>query len=824
MAFNVDEFVKGQTQQTPGGFNVDEFIKKQTAKASGGFDTNALLASQGVVPKRLDSTSGLKARAQVAGLGDRAAKITEPREDQKEIFSGGVISDIFDGLNALQYGVAGVLKGKTFSEGVKTRQSFTDKDALGDKGIPGIIAGLAIDIAIDPLTYISPVSVFKKIPGAVKALDATSKAVGKTRAGDILGRAFIYRFGQDKVYKDIAERSMRNVSVGIENMVEIARPLTKLDPATQRVIAGARKAGTLSNLPAEILAKAKPAFDELDALGKQAVEAGLLKPEVYEKNVGTYMRRLYRTYEEPQSIAGKVKAFFSGKKPLRIDQEPFLKRKDLPEEVRQLYGEILEAGYPTAKGLVQLKSAVENAKFFREVATKFGSDIAGSGLEKLPKTWRLGDLGGKYVPKAIADDINEIVRSSSGFTKKAVAGFKFGKVILNPATHLRNIYSNFILNNFEGLSPARVDIYAEALKEMYKKGSLYKEAKAAGLGVDTFAARELKDFLTGPEGLRFGKSLKGAMDTIANAYEKEELFAKMAQFIYQKRLGKTAEEAARIAERATFNYAQVTPFIRRLRESAFGYPFITFTYKVTPQVAKTLAKKPTKISNIGKAKAAIENLSDKDELARERATEPQWVRDGFYVKLPIKDKNGRSAYLDLSYVLPFGDLVSGQFFERGINRETGLPESIPEAAMNRAPLLNFIGELSKNQDFYGNKIWRDSDSTEKQLGDLFRHVVKTYAPPLIGDQLPGGIQKDGTRRPPISQRVVESGTGEVNAGGFQERTAMQEFLRNIGIKVSPVDIEKQESLYDYQIQNALETLLTEHGAAKKFERVYIPKN
>ncbi|MFA5365422.1 MAG: hypothetical protein WC325_09615, partial [Candidatus Bathyarchaeia archaeon] len=98
-------------------------------------------------------------------------------EKPKEIFSGGFISDIFDVLNAAQYGVVGLLKGKSFSEGVKTRQSFTDDDALGDKGIPGMIAGIALDIAFDPLTYIAPATIVKKVPFLLKALKAGKEAV-----------------------------------------------------------------------------------------------------------------------------------------------------------------------------------------------------------------------------------------------------------------------------------------------------------------------------------------------------------------------------------------------------------------------------------------------------------------------------------------------------------------------------------------------------------------------------------------------------------------------------------------------------------------------
>jgi len=698
----------------------------------------------------LTTVLGLQQTAQESGLGARATKVLARKgEDPQQIFSGGFVQDTFDTLNLLQHGVTGVLQGKGFAQGVKTRASFSEKDQLGQFGIPGMIAGVALDIAVDPLTYLGGFGILKRaVTVTAKGVAAVTKqTVGRIpiaqRAGDQLAKMFIYRAGQDPVYKELANRTLKNIGTGVDNVLTMARPLTKLNPAAQRAFLSKNKKGQiirrsaeeLSQLfPEEILAKARPAFVELDRLGRESVDLGLLDKEIYEANIGSYIANLYRKKEAPGGVVQKVKEAFETK-PKRIDLSRFMKRKEIPEEVREAMGEILEAGYPTAKALVQLTRANENAKFFAVVASKWGQDALEEGLKKLPNVPTLGKLSGKYVPEPIFDDIQEIIRQKTNLDKamgKIVAGFKYNKVILNPATHARNVMSNFILNSFEGLSPFRIDIYAKAAKSIVTKDEVYKEAKSMGLGLDTFAAGELRSILGFAEGGKF----KNFANKIADIYQKEEEYAKMAQYIFQKSKGLSPQDAYLIAERATFNYAQVTPFIRRVRESIWGFPFITFTVKATPQVAKTLATKPTKLSNIGKIKVAIENQSDIGELSKERATEPSWVRDGFFIKLPMKDKEGRSAYFDMTYILPFGDLISGNFFERGISRETGLPESIPEAALSKAPFLNIIKELSRNQDFFGNKIFRESDGIDDQLGDIFRHVLKTYTPPIIADQIP----------------------------------------------------------------------------------------
>ena len=154
----------------------------------------------------LTTVGGLAGVADNVGLGNKAQNIINSKgENPKEIFSGGFISDVFDVLNSIQYGIVGVLKGKGFSEGVRTRQSFSDKDALGDNGIPGFIGGILLDIAVDPLTYIAPWTIFKRFPSAVKITSAIGKTVRNTAIGKSLGRAFIYQFGADPVYKNLAQ-------------------------------------------------------------------------------------------------------------------------------------------------------------------------------------------------------------------------------------------------------------------------------------------------------------------------------------------------------------------------------------------------------------------------------------------------------------------------------------------------------------------------------------------------------------------------------------------------------------------------------------------
>jgi len=915
-----------ETTIRPGSL-AEQAIKK--AQTSTNVRPGSLASQVPVSSKNTNTSDSLYNIAVQSGLKDKADSVLNQLsgEQTKQIFSGGVISDIFDGLSALQYGVTGLLKGKTFSEGVRTRQSFTDKDALGDKGIPGLIAGIALDIAVDPLTYVAPATIVKKVPllsnalklgkeavfgkritkaiqetgetfdkiigkkevlgkfkiprslsqadeinnemlarfgnDAVeeitqigkrtvsflrppdkilkKTVDVTEKITpiiskksyeaiqGGTDLGKYLARKFQWMAGADPVFKDTWERGLKNTAIGVQNIIETGKPIANITPdlaskmlkrdATGRFIRTPLNELTKVLSPDE-LASATKLYAKIDDLGKQAVDLGLLDKAKYEENIGEYLKSSWKEYDEMKKggLFGAVKTGIRG-------------IKSRSERTAQ---EIAEGGltqidnpaYLLMKSAIDLSKDVDNAKMFKSIADNFATDIAQDGFSKIPTGIKFGKLAGKYVPDNMAEYINELVPIGEKSVlekagKKLIANFKFYKVIMNPGTHARNVASNMLLNWWKlGIGPWRIDRYVNAISDIKNNTSVWRRAVKQGAGLDTYAANELKALLDSPDAGTWGKTVKGwdaIKKKLGDMYQSEENIAKMVAFRNGIEKGLTDEQAWKAAESATFNYAQVTPFIRKVRESLFGFPFITFTVKSTPAVLETIYRTPRRVSAIGKIKTAIENITDTKETERERAAEPSWVKNGFYVKLPIKDKYGRSAYFDLTYILPFGDLISGNFLERGTNLETGVSESQATALMNKSPMLQFISAIAKNKDFYGNKIWKDTDSSEKQLRDLMIYATKTIAPPLVGDQLPGGYNEKGERQ--YKGIVSASQASEEN----QKRTVMQELLRNVGAKIQPLDADIQESFQEYNRKKALELLLRESGVGAEFNKFYIPK-
>jgi len=790
-------------------------------------------------------------------------------ESVNKIFSGGFISDIFDTLNMLQYGVTGVLKGKSFMEGVKTRQSFSDKDALGEFGVPGVIGGIAADIAVDPLTYISlgsiPVikhglgvlgkvgkvikdfaigkkvftgvdtgTVYKTAEEAVKSGERVVEGLqGGTKVGGYITSKLAYSIGRDPVFMKTYERSIRNIAVTTQEVVNFGKAVAKLTPdIAKQIVKVVDNQGRLGRVPfAELAGKLTPdqlapvakLYNYIDNLGKEAVDLGLLSKEKFEENIGEYMKNAYNEFETAKN---KLPFGYSttGVKGIknRVDE--------LSEALKA--DRIENPAYLLMKSAIDLKRDVENAKLFKETAQRFGRDTAAEGFVQMPKTARVGELAGKFVPAHMADYLNEVVKPATTglqeLERKVVGNFKFFKVVMNPATHARNIMSNMVLNYWKlgmnPLDPRVIKAQGTALREIAKgAGKWSDEARPLGYSLNTFATAEMKGLLDSPEAAagmaKFGKGWETIKTKLGDLYQGEENFAKLTAYIFQREVKKmNPEDAWKAAESATFNYAQVTPFIRKLRESLFGFPFITFTYKATPLAIETALKNPQRIGVIGKIKQGIEEQADLEVTERERQAEPPWVKDGFYIKWPYgEDSEGRSIYIDMTYILPFGDLVSGNFFDRGTNMKTGTPEQPGVAALSKSPFLNLVKELGTNQNFYGKQIARESDSTYKQMTDLMMHIGKTYAPPLVGDLVPGGYNEDGTRDVRGMQEALTP-----NAEADMKRTATQELLRNFGVKVQPINVEIQEQYQDWNKQKALKTLLRERGIIDDLNITYVP--
>ena len=594
------------------------------------------------------------------------------------------------------------------------------------------------------------------------------KALEKIPGGKAVNRAMVYDYRGDlpmsKAYIESMGKMKRNQTIGAEYGIDLGKRLQSVSENEQiRMGQYIRGENTLLAKPAKALAdEAKTAMLQL---GKQAVDAGLLAEKTFFENAGRYMPRLYSS-KEYQTLLDR----FNVAKPNRMDLSRFKKRKDIPLEVREQMGEILTPGYPIAKGVVQLTHDIEMAKFFKgiaetpEWAVKKNADRIPEGFVQLPANRKLGNLSEAYVHPEIFGDLNEAIRVMSQPEKvwrKALGAWKFGKVILSPKTHARNLMSNSVLAHLGGLPMYEQPWYlARAAREMRNQGEYWRKAKREGLLSDTFTNAELRTLFERVEGQMEGvkagsmpeqlgrigsgwEKSKSALNKAAKLYEAEEQWFKLSKFIHNMdRKKMSAIEAAADSEKWLFNYAKVTKFQDAYRSKWYGAPFATFTFKALPRIAEAAVKTPHRfilpaMMIHGLERAAMDKFGDTRVQAKaKRELLPEWMRGSMlgmpnFARFPILDESGREYYLNLTYILPWGDIGEGGGF--GPVPGSLMPFTQPFVKEPWQQVVNY-------DTFWKENIVKESDVAGKSLVERMKtegkirgkHAFNAMAPtPLI---------------------------------------------------------------------------------------------
>ncbi len=469
------------------------------------------------------------------------------------------------------------------------------------------------------------------------------------------------------------------------------------------------------------------------------------------QNIGSYFPRMYRKFlENPDDLAD----FLVNTKRQRMMLNHLRKRKDIPEAVRKAMGEILEPGFPFAQTITEVKSDIALSKFFRFVNKHFADVVNRTGdLVQLPDTAKLGVLRKKWVPAPIAKDLKGVLRiPAPGITgklgrlhNKLLNMWKVGKVVLNPATHGRNMLSNAVLMDLGGYptwTDEGIKYFAQALRELQKRGKIYKKARSLGLVGGTYYGAELKDFLDAFEkvdkGNLISRVVKAVTSKAGDLYRAEEEASKLAMVLWRLDQGDDLMKAVKYAHHWLFDYRDIPELIRFLRNVPFGYPFITFPYKAIPRFVEAGVKAPTKILKYYRAFNAVEG----ENRAKEEAALPEYIRRGLYIRLPwtqkVRTATGEEIesplYLDLNYILPWGDI--GELGARGIRKL--LPQD---------PIANITIVLGSRRDpWTGREVWKETDTNEEKTikfaNWLYRTLLPSLAPeiPLLG--IKGGYSWD----------------------------------------------------------------------------------
>lgn len=549
----------------------------------------------------------------------------------------------------------------------------------------------------------------------------------------------------------------------------------------------------------------------MDKWSNELVKSGIPKEQasvIIQENIGEYMARMY----EKHLVKG-----ISGYSPknLRLRLNGLKHRKDLSSEVMKQMGEIKEPALPTAIRVKEISSSVANNKLFNQVASNpewtATTNITGN-MVQMPKSPNLGALSGKFVVPEIAQDINAITSIKAEnlaleLYAKSLNMWKIGKVVLNPATHFRNMLSNSMLLDLSGTNHFRqMQLFPRVVRDYLSKGKLYQMALQNGAIGDEFVGGEVslikKYYSQGQSGnlARWVNVLKTPVRKMEDIYRAEEQIAKLIKFTDMLNKGNTPSIAALEAQKWLFNYNEIPNAIKVAKQIA---PFITFTYKSIPRVAESLVKNPLRVYKYYALAKGFNEGSQKmlnmtpQEFAKANKMLPPWLMRSIggmptNLLMPWKDKYGRTQWLNLEYILPLG--MAPEIMQQGLR---GFVSN---------PLINTYAELSKNKDFKGQDIIPIGSTKAEAAKIIMEYIYRQLAPSLAP-----GLLNLGT-----GEEILKGGYSfEKIMGAIYQKPDYAERTREItpvlfdvlmGLKLTPLDITEAEMFKIYEKKKMIEEL------------------
>ncbi|HEX2796085.1 MAG TPA: hypothetical protein VHN38_03290, partial [Immundisolibacter sp.] len=461
--------------------------------------------------------------------------------------------------------------------------------------------------------------------------------------------------------------------------------------------------------------------------------------------------------------------------------------------------------------------------------------------------------------------------------------WKMWKTVYNPVTHLNNTYSNVEMLLMAGYSPAVLGSGVKHLA-LGEQSAVWREARDAGLfgtdwvstilGGEGGASRTLLDLAEelrtqpqipdavlatdrlmrlkdwwvnsrqavadaqGPwqtgaqlakaagqpvvKGLKLGLvPVKKLARTAEALYQVEDNVFKMAVFSAAREQGKTARQAVAEANTFYFNYRDVPDAVRFARDLPIGSPFVTYTYKVIPAIARNVVRNP---ENVLALLAGYEAMNYAGYLTDGGQPGEYWAAADADEELSPSWEKGRSMWGARNMVrLPFMEgyrLALGRshaagnpFASEGGNRTVlATPDALVGAwgpALYGSSPMAAVLDLLTNQDWKGKPIFEKGAPDSAKMRAAAQYLYQAWAPSNI--LTPGGYhqsrvlegmandvrraQEEG-RAPPVIAPMVDLANGlaaDLGLEGFtgldrmdNEINSRDALAASFGVKLRPV--------------------------------------
>jgi hypothetical protein len=374
------------------------------------------------------------------------------------------------------------------------------------------------------------------------------------------------------------------------------------------------------------------------------------------------------------------------------------------------------------------------------------------GFVQMPVSKSYGNLSGAFVAKPVFQDIAPVWQgfNSTGSTskllnaalnaeRKAMAGFKVGKVALNLPPISRNVGSNFFQLAMSGMSFEKIPVYMErGLVSMLKKDATWNQARRYGLFKTNWGAAEIGEVLDMVRTLGKERTgIFGMLNKLAKYYGKIDDITKMAKFTEQLEKGVTPAKAAIEAHKWGMDYSLANPTIKVARQHIA--PFISYQYKIAPLIAETMKKRPWLIPSVAAIPYIMSDVSRRamnitdEEWKKLKKDMPLYIKENqTYTLLPWKSKEGNPQWVNIEYFLPWQNFIA-----MGSDIKNAHWGDIPRDFGIGNPIFNTISAWSSKGDeplkdpFTRRPVYNTLDSPTDKAFKVSEWLMQTWGMPSM---------------------------------------------------------------------------------------------
>lgn len=489
-----------------------------------------------------------------------------------------------------------------------------------------------------------------------------------------------------------------------------------------------------------------------DYLRDVAIKANVFTESTRQKWQGLHLRRIYELYDgdegaflnalkesdpekfarlEMQKAARWYRPAVSGTLPRAVR----MRRDMLPEALRQEMWEMPGAFLRAERGANIIETGIQAGLFQKGLAPLAKLEYVEGyvPIEKAPRLLPLfrevekqvgGPVTELFLPREAAAPLLELgwFRQAAKKAKNlplwgtGLRAWKLMRTAYSVPTAVGNLIGGMIQENLPGRVPAALIPAARtaALYDLTRNGPATQEYRriSAGLGA-TFARIEFgaKERMARPGhiGEEVWEHIQSVLRAPQEAYSKTDQWTRTSIFIANRWMGKTAEEAAKIADAAAIRYDRMGPAVDFLSSSLM--PFGRFLFGSIGPFTKAAVERPAPFLNWYRSiKSVEESVHPRAQVEAERILLPDYMKK-YAFRLPWKDQFGRSQWANLRYTFPL------------LGEETG--ESL---AGIMGPVASVISAVNGIDTFQGRRIWQADDPMNVKVAQSLIYLTGSLLP------------------------------------------------------------------------------------------------